>query len=116
MIQKTQITSTLYFRYETKDFRPVVISKKFNKGSSRYNHAHILGVVQLQLRPYFQRWKHDNLFNTDIVQSTIRDPSITILQSTIDHSTLETRPINSEKLSQCKNFKGAEPPQNEQKF
>ena len=39
----------------------VVISKNFNKGGSRHNHAHILGVVQLQPRLYFQRWKRDNL-------------------------------------------------------
>ena len=30
-------------------------------GGSMNNHAHSLGVVQLQPRPYFQRWKHDNL-------------------------------------------------------
>ena len=39
----------------------VVISKNFNKGGSTDNHAHNLGVAQLQPSPYFQRWKHDNL-------------------------------------------------------
>ena len=39
----------------------VVLSKNFNKGGSRHNHTHSLGVAQLQLLPYFQRWKHDNL-------------------------------------------------------
>ena len=39
----------------------VVISKNFNKGGSTHNHAHSLGVAQLKPRPYFQRWKHDNL-------------------------------------------------------
>ena len=33
----------------------VVISKNFNKGGSRHNHAHSLGVAHLQPRPYFQR-------------------------------------------------------------
>ena len=44
--------------------KAVVISKNVNKGGSTHNHAHSLGVAQLQPRPYFQRWKHDN---TDIV-------------------------------------------------
>ena len=39
----------------------VVISKNFKNGGSRHNHALSLGVVQLQPRPCFQRWKHDNL-------------------------------------------------------
>ena len=39
----------------------VVISKNFNKRGSRHNHAHSLGVAQLQPCPYFQRWKYDNL-------------------------------------------------------
>jgi len=30
----------------------VVISKNFNKVGSRHNHAHSLGVAQLQSRPY----------------------------------------------------------------
>ena len=34
-----------------------VIFKNFNKGGS----VNSLGVAQLQPRPYFQRWKHDNL-------------------------------------------------------
>ena len=29
--------------------------------TSRHNNAHSLGVAQLQPRPYFQRWKHENL-------------------------------------------------------
>ena len=43
------------------NLQAVVISKNFNKGGSRHNHLHSLGVMQLQPRPYFQRWKHDNL-------------------------------------------------------
>ena len=43
------------------DRHTVVISKNFNKGSSTHNHAHSLGVAQLEPRPCFQRWKHDNL-------------------------------------------------------
>jgi len=39
----------------------MVIFKKFNKGGSRQNQAHSLGVAQLQPRPYFQRWIHANL-------------------------------------------------------
>ena len=39
----------------------VVISKNFNKGGSKHNHAYSLGVAKLQPRPCFQRWKHDNL-------------------------------------------------------
>ena len=38
-----------------------VISKNFNKWGSRHNHAHSLGVAQLQPCPNFQRCKHDNL-------------------------------------------------------
>ena len=41
--------------------QPVVVSKHFNKGGSKHNHAHSLGVAQLEPRPCFQRWKHDNL-------------------------------------------------------
>jgi len=39
----------------------VVISKNFNKGGSRDNHAHSLGVALLQPRPCFHKWKHDSL-------------------------------------------------------
>ena len=35
--------------------------KNFNKGGSRHNHAHSLGVVKLQPRPHYQRWEHHNL-------------------------------------------------------
>ena len=35
------------------DHESVVISEIFNKGSSRCDHAHILGVAKLQPRPYF---------------------------------------------------------------
>ena len=45
----------------TQTLPSVVISKNFNKGGSAHNHAHSLGVAQLKPRPYFQRWKHDNL-------------------------------------------------------
>ena len=38
-----------------------VISKNFKNGGSKYSHAHNSGVAQLQLRPYFQWWKYDNL-------------------------------------------------------
>ena len=39
----------------------VVISKNFSKEGSKLNHAHSLGVAQLQQHPYFQSWKHGNL-------------------------------------------------------
>ena len=41
--------------------RAGVISKNFNKGGSMHNHAHNLGVAQLQPCPYFHRWRDDNL-------------------------------------------------------
>ena len=53
-----KVFNTAYSNYV---FRPVVISKNFNKGGSRHNHTHSLGVAQLQPRPYFKRWRHDNL-------------------------------------------------------
>ena len=92
----------------------MVISNNFNEGAlgtttptflvwSCYNHVHVLKDGSMII-----------YFNTDIVlsdiESTIRDASITIKQSTIDHSTLEARPINYEKLSQNKNFREVEPP------
>ena len=39
----------------------VVISKNFNKEGYRCNNTHILGVIWLQLRPYFQRRRYDTL-------------------------------------------------------
>ena len=61
----------------------------------RSNHAHTFKDGNMMI-----------YFNTDMVQSTIRDASITLQQSTVDHSTLEARPINSEQLSLCKNTRG----------
>ena len=50
-----------YLTASNQALQPVVISKNFNKGGSRHNHAHSLGGAQLQPHTYFQRWKHDSL-------------------------------------------------------
>ena len=55
------VTAKYYFILKTLTLQSVVISKNVNKEGSTHNHAHRLGVAQLQPRPYFQRWKHDNL-------------------------------------------------------
>ena len=44
-----------------KELHPVVSSKNVNKGGCTHNHAHSLGVAQLQPCPYVQRWKHGNV-------------------------------------------------------
>ena len=38
----------------------MVISKNFKKGGSTHNHAHSLGVAQLQPRPYITPWASHN--------------------------------------------------------
>ena len=66
-VQAARIISYLSSFKEEERPQSVVISKKFYKGGHRHSHAHILGVAQLQPRPYFRDGNMIIYFNTDIV-------------------------------------------------
>ena len=95
-------------------YTPVVISKNFNKGGSRCNHAHIWAWPSCDHAHIFKD-ADDALFslvlikyNKQLEMSQLPYSSEHLIVTI--HNTIGARSLHFEKQGQCKKFQGAEPP------